>query len=220
MTPFILPFALYIFLSQFASKFPSHYPLFYTTTVVLVGAATIYLLRGKGIVKMHRHIFPGIIFGIVGIVAWVLISRLQLEQAIIQFLPEWLQPGARASFNPFQSIENPIAQWGFIMVRLLGLAVLVPVVEEVFWRSFLLRWVISPDWQDQEIGVFSVKSFLWITFLFSLAHPELIAAAIYCSLLNILLYWRRDLWNCIVAHATSNLLLGIYILYAGAWQLW
>ena len=220
MIALIVPFALYLILSQFSTQFPNHYPYFYTVCVVLVGAVTFFLLRARGIVKMHRNIAPGIIFGIVGIVAWIVICRLQLEQSIIRLLPEWLQPGERASFNPFQSIDSTMGQWGFVAVRLLGLAVLVPVVEEVFWRGFLLRWIISPDWQDQEIGFFSLKSFLWVTFLFTLAHPEWIAAAVYCSLLNILLYWKRDLWNCIVAHGTSNLLLGIYVIYYRTWELW
>lgn len=220
MIPFILPFALYLGFIQLSAQFPNQYPIIYTICVFLIGAITLYLLRGKGILKMHRNIAPGVIFGVVGIVAWILVSRLHLEQSIISLLPEWLQPGERAAFNPFLSIDSKVGQWGFITVRLLGLAVLVPVVEEVFWRGFLLRWVVSPEWQDQEIGFFSLKSFLWVTLLFTLTHPEWIAAAIYCSLLNILLYWRRDLWDCFIAHGTSNLLLGIYVISSGAWELW
>jgi len=220
MSPFILPFALYLVLVQMSSHASSYYPLVYTVGVVMVGAATFYMVYGKGIIKIHSNIGPGIIVGIIGIVAWIFICQLQLEQAVIRFLPEWLQPEGRVSFNPFQSIAHPVGQWGFVVVRLLGLSVLVPLVEEIFWRGFLLRWVISPDWQDQKIGVFTMKSFLWVTFLFTLAHPEWLAAAVYCSLLNILLYWRRDLWNCIVAHGTSNLILGVYVISSGTWELW
>lgn len=218
--PFALPFALYVVLSQVSAQFSNHYPLFYTVCVLLTGMATIFLLRGKAIVKMHRNIAPGIIFGSIGIVTWIFLCRLHLEQSIIRFLPDWLHPDNRMSFNPFQAIENPLGQWSFVAARLLGLAVLVPVIEEIFWRGFLLRWIISPEWQDQKIGDFTLKSFLMITLLFTLAHPEWLAAAVYCSLINILLYWKRDLWNCIVAHGTSNLLLGLYILYSQTWELW
>ncbi|MBV5305359.1 MAG: CAAX prenyl protease-related protein [Desulfobulbaceae bacterium] len=220
MSPFILPFALYLVLVQISSHASSYYPLVYTVGVVMVGAATFYMVYGKGIIKIHSNIVSGIIAGIIGIVAWIFICQLQLEQAFIRFLPEWLQPEGRVAFNPFQSIAHPVGQWGFVVVRLLGLSVLVPLVEEIFWRGFLLRWVISPNWQDQKIGVFTMKSFLWVTFLFTLAHPEWLAAAVYCSLLNILLYWRRDLWNCIVAHGTSNLILGVYVISSGTWELW
>ncbi len=220
MIPFILPFTLYLVFSQFLSHFPDQYPVLYGITIILVGLSAIILLRGKKIIKMHSQIAPGILFGIIGIIAWILICRLQLEQSITQFLPEWLRPEARASYNPFQSIDNTTGQIAFIMVRLLGLAILVPVIEEVFWRGFLLRWIISPDWQQEKIGVFTIKSFIWINFLFALAHPEWFAAFVYSALITILLYWKRDLWNCIVAHATSNLLLGGYVLYTGNWGLW
>lgn len=220
MKPFILPFALYVVCTQLLSYFPSQYPLLYTVAFVLVSTATLLSLRGKDIVKIHGNILPGVFVGIVGIVAWIFICRLHLEQSIIEMLPEWLQPEQRASFNPFESINSPVGQWGFIAVRMAGLALLVPLVEEIFWRGFLLRWVISPDWQDQEIGIFTFKSFAWITVLFTVAHPEWIAAAVYCTLLNLLLYWRRDLWNCIVAHATSNALLGVYVIYTKTWELW
>nr|MBF0223180.1 CAAX prenyl protease-related protein [Desulfobulbaceae bacterium] len=220
MIPFIVPFALYLLGTQLLSYFPDQYPLLYPVCVVLVGAATLFLLRGKDIVKIHGNIASGVIVGVVGVVAWILICRLDLEQLIFDLLPDFLQPEQRPSFNPFQSINSTVGQWGFIAMRMTGLAVLVPLVEEIFWRGFLLRWVISPDWQDQEIGVFTFKSFAWITVLFALAHPEWIAAAVYCILLNLLLYWRRDLWNCIVAHATSNALLGVYVLYTKTWELW
>jgi CAAX prenyl protease-like protein len=96
----------------------------------------------------------------------------------------------------------------------------VPVVEELFWRGFLLRWVISANWEGHPVGIFTMRSFLWVVLLFTLAHPEWLAAAVYCALMNILLYWKKDLWLCIVAHSTSNLLLVFYILMTGSWELW
>ncbi len=220
MIPFVIPFVLYLLSAQFVSLLPNHYPLLYTFCVAAVGAVTFYLLRGRHIIRMHRNIIPGVIFGIVGIGLWILISQLQLEQTVIMYLPELLQPEQRSSFNPFLSIDPVSAQWGFIVIRLVGLALLVPVIEEIFWRGFLLRWVISSNWQDQELGVFTLNSFLWVTVLFALAHPEWLAAIVYFSLISVLFYWKRDLWNCIVAHSTSNLLLVVYILETGSWSLW
>jgi membrane protease YdiL (CAAX protease family) len=59
-----------------------------------------------------------------------------------------------------------------------------------------------------------------VTLLFTAAHPEWLAAAVYCAILNGLIYWKRDLWSCVVAHATSNLLLAVYILTTATWELW
>jgi len=218
--PYILPFALYLLLTQIPLKFPAHYPWLHGVCVGVVGIATIYLLRGKKLVRFHGNILPGLLFGIGGIVLWIVLCDLQLEAMLMKHLPDWLQPEARAAFNPYQDIASPLGRWSFIAVRILGMAVLVPFAEELFWRGFLLRWIISPNWQQVPLGSYSLKSFVWVVLLFTLAHPEWLAAAVYCSLLNLLLYWKRDIWNCIVAHGVSNLVLAIYVLLTGTWQLW
>lgn len=220
MRPYVIPFALYLLLTQIPLKFPACYPWLYALCVTVVGLATIYLLRGKGLVRYHGNILPGILVGSIGIFLWIVLCNLHLEAAIMSYFPDWMQPTPRAAFNPFQDIANPLGQWSFIATRILGMAVLVPFAEEIFWRGFLLRWVISPNWQQVEIGSYSVKSFCWVVLLFTLAHPEWFAAIVYCALLNLLLYWKRDLWNCIVAHGVSNLILAIYVLATGTWQLW
>ena len=134
-------------------------------------------------------------------------------------LPSWLQPGERVAFDPFSSLPF-IAAVGFVLVRAFGLVVLVPLAEELFWRGFLLRWIVNPDWEQVDLGRFTWGSCLGVTVLFSLAHPEWVAAAAYCLLVNGLLYWKRDLWQCVVAHAVSNLLLIVYVLSTGEWTLW
>ena len=220
MLAYVLPFALYLALTQIPSAFPRHYAWLYSAVVLAVGCVTVSLLRGRRLIRPHRRVILGLIVGLVGIAVWIGLSGLGFEQAVGAHLPTWLRPKPRAAFNPFESLGHPLALWGFIAVRLSGLVLLVPIVEELFWRGFLLRWLISPDWQQQELGQFTPGSFVGVTVLFALAHPEWLAAVVYCSLLNGLLYWKRDLWNCVVAHAVSNLVLGIYVLWAGAWELW
>src|SRR5207245_8058970 len=117
-----------------------------------------------------------------GIALWIGLCWLNLEQEFAAFLPPWLRP-TRAAFNPFERITEPAARWSFIAARLAGLVILVPVVEELFWRGFLLRWLMSQNWQHQKLGHFNGQSFVMVTFLFTLAHPEWLAAAVYCSLL-------------------------------------
>jgi hypothetical protein len=192
----------------------------YAAVVLLVGAITVYLLHGRPVLRPHGAVVPGLAVGLVGIALWIGLCHLRLEQQLTSYLPAWLQPQPRPAFNPFESLADPLARWGFLAMRVLGLAVLVPVVEELFWRGFLHRWLISPDWQQQELGRFTPLSFAGVTVLFALAHPEWLAAAVYCGLLNGLLYWKRDLWNCVVAHGVSNGCLAGYIFCTGTWELW
>ncbi|HEV3255997.1 MAG TPA: CAAX prenyl protease-related protein [Gemmataceae bacterium] len=218
--PYVLPFALYVVLIQVPPAYPDAYAWLEPAVVLLVGMITIGLLWGRRLLRPHPKVIPGVIVGLAGIALWIVLSRLALEQQLASGWPAWLRPKPRPAFNPFDGIADPAARCGFIVVRLAGLALLVPVAEELFWRGFLLRWLIAPDWQSQPIGRMTPLSFAVVTLLFTLAHPEWLAAAIYCALLNGLLYWTRDLWNCVVAHGVSNLVLGIYILAAGAWELW
>ncbi|MCH5373600.1 MAG: CAAX prenyl protease-related protein, partial [Planctomycetes bacterium] len=218
--PYVLPFGLYLVLTVLAARFPDVYPQAYSGAVVIVAVASLWLLRGRGIIVPHWRVGQSVLVGLVGIVLWIGLSSLQLESAIASHLPHWLRPSARAGFNPFESMSGPSGIWFFLAVRLVGLAVLTPLVEELFWRGFLLRWIISPDWQDVPLGRLTLRSFVIVTLLFTAAHPEWLAAAVYCALLNAWIYWKKNLWDCIVAHAVSNLALAVYVLSTGAWWLW
>lgn len=218
--PYVVPFVLYLLFSQIAVYYSDLYPWLYIATVIMVSGAAIYLLSGRNVIQAHGKMLPGIAFGTVGIFIWILLSASNADEAVRSFLPVWLQPDQRLGFNPFEAISSPFLAWLFIFVRLMGLGLLVPVVEELFWRGFLMRWVISANWEEQPIGVFTLRSFLWIVLLFTLAHPEWFAAAAYCILINILLYWKKDLWLCIVAHSISNFVLAIYVLLTASWALW
>ena len=220
MVPYVVPFSLYLLFSQVAAHYSSLYPWLYIATVIMVGGATLYLLSGRKLFQIHGDVLPGIAFGIAGIILWILLSHSNLDEAVISLLPVWLQPGQRLAFNPFEAIPNPFFHWMFILVRSVGLVLLVPVAEELFWRGFLLRWIISANWEEQPIGIFTFRSFLWVVLLFTSAHPEWFAAAAYCILLNILLYWKKDLWLCIIAHSTSNFIVVVYVLLTGSWILW
>jgi CAAX prenyl protease-like protein len=215
----VVPFVLYLLGVSAAAWAPRWYPLVYTGVVVVVGAATWALWPGRPLVTPHRRLGPAVLVGIVGIVLWIGLSELRLEQRLIPYLPEALRPQPRVGYNPFHELA-PWTAWLLVVVRLIGLAVLVPLVEELFWRGFLLRWLVAPDWQRVPPGQFGLGSFVGVTILFTLAHPEWLAAAVYCALLNGLMCWRKDLWSCIVAHGISNLLLGIYVLVTSAWWLW
>jgi len=220
MIPYTLPFILYLVLTQVPPAFPESYGWLYPVVVLVVGSVTVGLLHGRRLLCPHREVLPGVAVGLAGIAVWIVLSHLDLESSLRASLPGWLRPEERAGFNPFERIGDPVARWGFMTIRLIGLVLLVPVAEELFWRGFLIRWLISPNWQQQKPGQFTWFSFAGVTLLFALAHREWLAAAVYGGLLNGLWYWKRNLWTCVVAHAVSNLVLAGYILATGNWQLW
>jgi uncharacterized protein len=216
---YILPFVMYLAGTALASQFPQVYPLLYFCVVILTAGLLIRCWRFYEVVKPHWKILDAVAVGILGIALWVFLCQFQFEAMLAESLPTFLQPKPRVGLNPFEQISSRYV-WGFIFIRLIGLAILVPAVEEIFWRGFLARWLVSEKWEEIPIGKFTVSSFLFVTLLFTTAHPEWIAAAVYCSLLNGYLIWKKDLWSCIVAHGVSNLVLGIYVLATAQYQLW
>src|SRR5690606_6463355 len=112
----------------------------------------------------------GLVAGIAGVAVWIALAAVPLQQFLPEALRGWIG-GSRAAYNPLQAIENPAWAWGFIAVRMLGLAVVVPLMEEVFWRGFLLRYLIDEDFRSVPIGKLTPASFAIVTLAFTLVHP-------------------------------------------------
>jgi CAAX prenyl protease-like protein len=214
---YCLPFALFLLFGAVEAWPPlvSFYPWIYTLKIGTVAGAW-WWLRASYPAPARAGLGLGLLVGVVGVAAWVGLSLLNLES----LLPGWARFGQRGAYNPFEAIVSPVGQWAFVAVRMTGLAVVVPLIEEVFWRGFLLRYLVKEDFETVPIGTFTPGSFAAVTLVFAAAHPELVAALVWGAAVNGLLYHTRNLWACVVAHAVTNLLLGVYILAFGAWALW
>ena len=125
-------------------------------------------------------------------------------------------------FNPEVFSGQPAAYWATIFFRFLRLVVVVPLVEEIFWRGFLLRYLINEKFHAVPVGAFSWLSFTVVTVGFGLAHsradwiPALITGALY----NCVAYRTKSLSSCVLAHAITNLLLGLWIMKTRQWGFW
>ncbi len=110
------------------------------------------------------------------------------------------------------------ATFGFlILTRFAGSVLVAPFIEELFCRSFLMRYVIDSEWQDVPIGAYTFGSFAIVTLFFGFSHFRWLPGILTAILLNLLLYRTKNLSSCVVAHATANLLLLAYVVYAGEW---
>ena len=100
--------------------------------------------------------------------------------------------------------------------------IVVPLVEETFWRGFVLRYLINERFTAVAVGAFSWLSFVVVTFGFGFAHsrPDWIAALVTSALYNLVAYRTKSLSSCVVAHALTNLLLGGWIMATRQWGFW
>lgn len=130
-------------------------------------------------------------------------------------------PQRLEGFDPtvFDAVSARLAT---LALRLLRLVVVVPLLEEIFWRGFLLRYLVRPDFGNVPFGTFTWPSFLGVTAAFGLAHwgPDFLPALITGALYNLVAYRTGNLSSCVLAHALTNLFLGVYILATRQWGFW
>lgn len=131
-------------------------------------------------------------------------------------------PPRLTGFDPEVFAAQPALYWGTVIFRFLRLAVVVPLLEEIFWRGLLLRYLINEKFTEVPIGAFSWLSFGVVTVAFGFTHSpaDWIAALITGALYNLVAYRTRSLASCVVAHAVTNLLLGAWIMATRQWGFW
>ena len=122
-------------------------------------------------------------------------------------------------FNP-EIFPDPDLRRVMTVIRIGSAVLIVPVMEEIFWRSFILRYVISPDFTKVPLGTFTGISFLAGAVLFGLGHHFIIAGIMAGMAYSCLLYKTKSLAQCILAHAVTNLALAIYVLSTQQWRFW
>ena len=231
---FILPLIVFLVIGSF-------YPNFSNSTgsdgVASTEAKTYLVMVGVQILiaigllslfhKIHVRHFPlkfswlSVVVGVVGIVVWVGLTELHLEKKLLTLvgLGAWFPN--RPSFNPFAEFSDSGFRAIFLGLRFTLLAAIVPIVEELFIRGWLVRWIEDPDWQPIRLTQLGFKALAAASVYGVLTHPgEALAAIAWFSLVTWLMQRTGNLWDCVIAHAVTNFLLGIYVIYADAWHLW
>jgi CAAX prenyl protease-like protein len=127
--------------------------------------------------------------------------------------------GMPQGFNP-ELLPGRNTQIVMTIFRIAGAVLVVPLMEELFWRSFLIRYVIDKNFDTVPMGTFTWASFLFTAVLFGLEHNYIFAGIMAGIFYNLLLYRTRSLAQCVLSHAVTNLALAIYVVYTGKWQFW
>ena len=208
--PYVVPFGIYaLFLSV---QSPRNLIWIYPVSAITVGAA-LWTLRGyydelrspmisrTGGMPALQSWLLAVVVGLVAIVIWI---------GIDSYYPKLGNP----------TVLNPSGKWLFIVFRVAGAVVVVPLMEELFWRAFLIRWFIDGDFKRVPVGAFTWLSFAITVGLFGLEHREWLAGLICGALYNWLYYKRKDVFACVIAHAVSNAALAAWVLARGQWKLW
>ena len=216
----VLPFALFILLLALRDPIGEwlgpdfDVRLVYPIKTVLVAAIMLYLVRDyvelRALPEDKRWLW--LWAPLVG--AGVFVLWINLDWG-------WLNLASEDGFvyDPRDPQSGDI-DWTLVAFRLAGSALLVPVMEELFWRSFLMRWIDRHDFLALSPALVSLKAILVSSLIFGFEHT-LWFAGILAGLAYAWLYRASgSLWPAIVAHAVTNGMLGVWVLHTGQWQFW
>jgi CAAX prenyl protease-like protein len=124
-------------------------------------------------------------------------------------------------WNPLvQFGQNRALAWFFIAGRIAGSTLVVPHLEEVFYRSFFYRFMAKPDFQSVSFRYFAWKPFLATSVVFGFSHYEWLAGILCGFAYQGLVCWKGRLGDAMTAHAITNFLLGLWIVFSGQWHFW
>ncbi len=138
--------------------------------------------------------------------------------------PQWLlgQPARTEGFNPETFAASPALFALSVAARFFRLVVVVPLLEEIFWRGFLQRYLIKENFARVPFGQYTAVSFWAVAAGFMAVHQtaDMPAALVTGAVYGWVAVKTKSLQACVIAHATTNLLLGGYIMATRQWGFW
>jgi uncharacterized protein len=213
--PYVAPFAIFIFFLAIQNLIPLPQAVEFGLRIVILTAAIWFFSRKVLDFGMSQPLGT-IAIGLAVFLLWI--------------APDTLFPGYRDHWlfrnsltgGVSSSLQAGSAEDGLtLLLRSLRAILIVPIVEELFWRGWLMRWLIKPDFQQVPLGTYETRAFWIVALLFAAEHGPywdvgLIAGAIY----NWWMVRTRRLGDLIWAHAITNAALCAYVLYTKKWEYW
>lgn len=216
--PMVLPFALYMFFLMLegavgkcsSASAPFDARLIYPCKILCVALLLIFLWRRyEYLAKFNLRLHEAL---------WSVIAGAGVFLLWISFNQDWMSFGHAAGFDP-RNLPGDI-NWPLALCRLLGAVMVVPVMEELFWRSFVLRWIAHPEFIDVSPAQVGMRALLISSVMFGMEHTLWLAGVVAGLVYGALYMKSKNLWTPILAHATTNGMLGLWVLHTGQWSFW
>jgi len=211
---YVAPFIVFVGLMGVERSFDLPAAYFYPLRFALT-VATLVLVSGRLLTLRPGAPFASLLLGAAVFLIWVAPDQLFGYRHFWLFENPLM--GRAASSLPVRMQGHP----GFLALRAFSSFALVPVVEELFWRGWLMRWIIHHEFLSIPVGKYAPFAF-WITaLLFASEHGPYwevgLAAGVAYN------WWavrRHNLADCVLAHTATNALLAAWVLLTGQWHYW
>lgn len=212
---FVVPYLVFIALLGVEKFIPLPQGVEMPLRILVLGGVLWFFSRD--VIELHsEHLLASCGLGILVFVIWILPDALfpHYRESIV------FQNGITGSLH--SSLSNQSRLDPFILgVRCLRAVLLVPIIEELFWRAWLMRWLISPRFDDVRLGTYNLQSFALTAILFASEHGPFWDVGLAAGLIyNWWMVHTRSLGDCILAHAVTNACLCGYVLATHKWEYW
>jgi membrane protease YdiL (CAAX protease family) len=227
----VVPFAIFLALTFLQDRFGEQPRYWIYVAKTLAGAAMLAVVWRHIVELEWRFSWEAIVLGVavfalwVGLDGWYPSLDLLYSKCICPLLQKTGLVGSCApavappSWNPHGAFGSTLA-WFFVIARIVGSTFVVPPLEELFYRSFVYRYLASKDFLSVPLEKFLPTPFIVTSVLFGFAHREWLAGILCGFAYHGLVIWKKRLGDAVTAHAITNLLLGLWIVWRGAWQFW
>jgi CAAX prenyl protease-like protein len=213
--PYVVPFVVFlVFLTL--SKWVG-LPALTQQLLWFAGMAAVIVLVARPALDFRVRRWPGTVALGVGVfVLWI--------------APDLLFPDYRAHWLLSNSITGTVSPGlpesardnsAVLLLRGLRAAMIVPIVEELFWRAWLMRWLIQPEFSKLPLGAYAPQAFWIVAVMFAVEHGPFWDVGLACGILyNWWMVRTKSLGDLILAHSITNACLSVYVVAAGKWEYW
>ena len=225
--PRVLPFAVYLAIPALGGTWLPHHEYWLYAVKVAVAARLVWWMRRRLPEMRGSFSWAAVGVGISIAVLWEVISyyvpglgRLY-EHALHLFtgkpLPPTHPPEPWAPLTVFS--EAPAIAYALITIRVLGRSLLVPLIEETFYRSFVYRYLINPNFESISLTTRHGAAWILTSVLFGFSHPDQWLAGCVCGAAYQWLVVRSGrLGDAMLAHGITNGLLSVWVIVQGTWN--
>lgn len=223
--PLVLPYMAYLLLLAGNDLFPTNWLPAAIVLHIVLGLWATLLFRNHFPTLGRAHVVIAVLAGLLAAAGWVIgqhwLNGIQIGDYVLGDRLIFY-PGERTPYDPREDFGEGGLFRVYAILKITRACTVVPIVEELFWRGFMLRAFVN--WHRPEtvpMGQFAWRAMIGTALISTVQHPDNWGVSIACWLFfNAIFYWKKSLTCLILTHAVTNLALYLYVLRSGDWQFW
>jgi uncharacterized protein len=213
--PYIAPFLTFIAMLAIQKNLAFLGDWEYAVRVVIVGASIWFFSRRVLDFKV-RYWAGSLGIGVAAFLLWIAPDTLFPGWRQHWLFTNSIMGEVRVSLSAEQ-LSSPL----LLLFRTISAAMMVPVLEELFWRAWMLRWLVKTDFESLPMGSADRQSFWIVAALFAVEHGPYWEVGLLTGMMwNWWMMRTKSLGDLIFVHAVTNLILSLYVIWSKQWHFW